>query len=84
MLLAQNSVGFSPFVAAFRYYGGKTQVKDVYIASYSSEIKNNNYNAIVSDSSELIKNNYFDSNSIYIDVYNSNFQLIQLTKMEIL
>lgn len=75
MLLAQNSVGFSPFVAAFRYYGGKTQVKDVYIASYSSEIKNNNYNAIVSDSSELIKNNYFDSNSIYIDVYNSNFSI---------
>lgn len=79
MLLAQNSIGFSPFIAAYRYNGGKTPVEDVCIASYSSEIKNNSYEAIITDSTDTVKNNFFDNETIYIDVYNPDYPINSTT-----
>lgn len=75
MLLVQNSAGFSPFAAAYRYDGGASRIDDVQIASYSTETKNKVYDAVIADTFNTVQNDYFSLQHTFVDVYNSDYSL---------
>lgn len=73
MLLVQNSAGFSPFAAAYRYDGGISNISDVQVASNSTEQKSKIYSAVISDDTELLKTDFLNSKRTYVDVYNPDY-----------
>lgn len=75
MLLAQNSTGFSPFAAAYRYDGGISAVSDVQVASSSTEQKSQIYSAAVAEDMNLLKTDFFNTQRTYVDVYNPDYNL---------
>lgn len=75
MLLLQNSSGFSPFAAAFRYDGGTTQIQDVQVASASTETQSKTYSAVIADTIDTMKSDFFYTKRIYVDVYNKDYTL---------
>lgn len=75
MLLAQNSSGFSPFAAAYRYDGGISAVSEVQVASNSTEQKSKIYSAAIAEDINLLKSDFFNTQRTYIDVYNPDYNL---------
>ncbi|MGN0740904.1 MAG: DNA polymerase IV [Treponema sp.] len=75
MLLLQNSSGFSPFAAAFRYDGGTSQIQDVQVASASTETQSKTYSAVIADTIDTMKSDFFYTKRVYVDVYNQDYTL---------
>ncbi|MCQ2610674.1 MAG: DNA polymerase IV [Treponema sp.] len=72
MLLAQNSTGFSPFMAAFRYDGGTLSGNDVIVASGTTQTKSSAYSAIISDEQDFTQNQVYSFKHTYLDVYKTD------------
>lgn len=75
MLLIQNSTGFSPFTASYRYDAGINSISDVQVASNSTEQKSKIYSATVAEDIDLIKTDFFNAKRTYVDVYNPEYTL---------
>ena len=73
MLLVQNSTGFSPFSCSYRYDGGTASINDVQIASNATENKSKKYSAVIADTVNLVKQDFFSSKRIYVDAYNPDY-----------
>ncbi|WP_407434642.1 DNA polymerase IV [Treponema sp.] len=73
MLLVQNSTGFSPFACSYRYDGGTAAVNDVQIASSETENKSKKYSAVIADTVNLVKKDFFASKRTYVDAYNPDY-----------
>lgn len=78
MLLVQNSTGFSPFQAAYRYDGGINAISDVQVASSSTEQKSKIYSATVAENINLLKTDFFNTQRTYVDVFNPELTLASL------
>lgn len=75
MLLVQNTTGFSPFQAAYRYDGGSSDIQDALVASYSTENQNNKYKALIANSIDILNSDFFKSKHTFIDIYDPEITL---------
>lgn len=78
MLLVQNTTGFSPFAAVYRYDGGINAISDVQVASSSTEQKSKIYSASLAENINLLKTDFFNAQRNYIDVFNPEYTLTSL------